>query len=415
MSKSPFQGLMKAGGNLPAGGGFRLALGLGALGVGASTLAYSSIFTVEGGHKAIIFSRWSGILPQVYGEGWHLLIPGLHIPHVFNVRTRPTSIPSLTGSKDLQMVNITLRVLTKPKWEKLPQIYKKLGHDYDQRVLPSIVNEVLKGVVARFNAAQLITQRELVSGMIQDRLRERAADFYIDLDDVSITHLGFGREYTAAVEAKQVAQQEAERAKFIVEKAQQDKRGIIIRAEGDAQSAKMISEAIQSNPYYLELKTIEAARDIARSLANSQNKVRSDVCGLRLLYRSVHDLCFPGCSNEATSVYDTCGRGFNWRAGAGSGCFRPPRSTLSNKSALHAHNEFIGTALDSGAHWPPVCNVVADVWKCAHRCGSSLRLRGVSSASCTHVRHRTRALLHGGVLVRYIIAAPGRSFTDHRC
>jgi prohibitin 2 len=273
MSKSPFQGLMKAGGNLPAGGGFRLALGLGALGVGASTLAYSSIFTVEGGHKAIIFSRWSGILPQVYGEGWHLLIPGLHIPHVFNVRTRPTSIPSLTGSKDLQMVNITLRVLTKPKWEKLPQIYKKLGHDYDQRVLPSIVNEVLKGVVARFNAAQLITQRELVSGMIQDRLRERAADFYIDLDDVSITHLGFGREYTAAVEAKQVAQQEAERAKFIVEKAQQDKRGIIIRAEGDAQSAKMISEAIQSNPYYLELKTIEAARDIARSLANSQNKV----------------------------------------------------------------------------------------------------------------------------------------------
>ncbi len=50
---------------------------------------------------------------------------------------------------DLQMVNITLRVLTKPKWDKLPQIYKKLGQDYDQRVLPSIVNEVLKGVVVR--------------------------------------------------------------------------------------------------------------------------------------------------------------------------------------------------------------------------------------------------------------------------
>jgi hypothetical protein len=47
------------------------------------------------------------------------------------------------------MVNITLRVLTKPKWEKLPEIYKKLGTDYDQRVLPSIVNEVLKGVVVR--------------------------------------------------------------------------------------------------------------------------------------------------------------------------------------------------------------------------------------------------------------------------
>jgi prohibitin 2 len=121
--------------------------------------------------------------------------------------------------------------------------------------------------------------------MIQDRLRERAADFFIDFDDVSITHLSFGREYTAAIEAKQVAQQEAERAKFIVEKALQDKRSIVIRAEGDAESARMISEAVQSNPYYLELKTIEAARDIAGSLANSQNKVylSSDMLMFNLL------------------------------------------------------------------------------------------------------------------------------------
>jgi hypothetical protein len=70
-----------------------------------------------------------------------------------------------------------------------------------------------------------------------------------------------------------------------VEKAQQDKRSIIIRAEGDAESARMISEAIQSNPYYLELKTIEAARDIAQSLANSQNKVylSSDMLMFNLL------------------------------------------------------------------------------------------------------------------------------------
>jgi prohibitin 1 len=89
---------------------------------------------------------------------------------------------------------------------------------------------------------------------------------------VSITHLSFGTEFTAAIEMKQVAQQEAERAKFIVEKAEQERQAAVIRAEGEADAAKLISKAIDdAGDALIQLRKIEAAKDIAQAMAGSRN------------------------------------------------------------------------------------------------------------------------------------------------
>jgi prohibitin 1 len=245
----------------------KVSVGLGVLGWGMQ----EALYNVDGGERAVIFDRFRGVLDDIKGEGTHIRIPLIQYPTVYNIRTRPRILSSLTGTKDLQMVNISLRVLSHPQPEKLPEIYKTLGVDFDERVLPSIGNEVLKAVVAQYNADQLLTQREKVSRQILDELTERATEFNLVLDDVSITHLTFGQEFTLAIESKQVQQQRAERAKFVVMKAEQEKKAAIIRAEGESEAATLISDSLQmGGTGLIEVRRIDTAKEIAQTLAHSR-------------------------------------------------------------------------------------------------------------------------------------------------
>jgi prohibitin 1 len=233
------------------------------------------IYNVDGGERAVMFDQLrGGVLPTVSGEGTHFMIPLVQRPVIFDIRTKPREIPSVTGTKDLQMVNIKLRVLWRPMEDELPKLYRELGTDFDERVLPSIGNEVLKSIVAQYNAEELLSKRAEISARVRDEMHKRARVFHLEFDDVSITHLTFGREFMNAIEAKQVASQEAERQQWVVKRAEQERIAVVTRAEGEAEAATIITKAMEkTGNAIVEVRRIDAAKEIAGKLANSRNVV----------------------------------------------------------------------------------------------------------------------------------------------
>lgn len=230
-------------------------------GLGLGIYVFNScIYDVDGGQRAVIFDRIRGVLPKTIGEGTHVRIPFIQYPFIYDIRTTPSEISTETGTKDLQTVGISLRVLTHPDVNHLAKIHREVGADYRQRVLPSLGNEIMKAVVAQYNAEQLLTEREKVSQRISELLAERAEKYHILLDDVSITHLAFGTEFSNAIEQKQVALQRAEKAKFVVARAEQEKIAAVITAEGEAEAATLISDALkQAGSGVIEVRRIDVS------------------------------------------------------------------------------------------------------------------------------------------------------------
>ena len=116
-------------------------LGIGMAAVG--TAVSQCLFNVDGGERAIIFDKFRGVLPYISGEGTHFMIPLIQKPYMYSIRSTPRSVRVETGSKDLQSIDITLRVLFHPQETQLVNIFRNLGVEYADKVLPSITTGTL--------------------------------------------------------------------------------------------------------------------------------------------------------------------------------------------------------------------------------------------------------------------------------
>lgn len=213
---------------------------------------------VAAGERGVVLN-WGAVSNTILGEGLHLIIPVMQKVVKLDVKTTKHEIQSLAYSKDIQTVDAVVALNYHIDPLTVNKLWQEIGQDYQARIIDPSIQESVKAATALFTAQELIEQRPRVKEEIKKQLFERLNGRHIVVDDISIVNFDFSDVYEQAVEAKQVAQQQALKADNDLQRIKKEAEQRVAQAKAEAEAIRIQAEAItqQGGRDYVQLKAIE--------------------------------------------------------------------------------------------------------------------------------------------------------------
>lgn len=227
------------------------------LGVLAAVLT-QSVVIIPPGHRGVVFNRLSGVREMPQGEGFNFLVPFVEESIPMDVRVQKDSYDATAASKDLQTVHTKVAVNYHPNAATVSALYKNVGFQYSDRLLHPAVQEAVKATTARFTAEELITKREDVKTLIKELVEKQVQPHDIKVDELYITDFDFSRQFAESIEAKQIAEQTALKAKRDLDRIKIEAEQKVATARAEAESLRMQREAI--TPQLIQLRQVETQK-----------------------------------------------------------------------------------------------------------------------------------------------------------
>lgn len=208
-------------------------------------LAINPIVIIGAGERGVVFNNGSGVEDRILSEGTHFRTPFVESVHTMSVRTQKSEFAESTASKDLQSITMKVAVNWQLNPSKVNKIYQQVG-DMDTivaTILNNRVQQAVKANVSHYTAEQVQTNRDRLAGEISASLAKGLKGYDIILSNVSIVDLNYTVEFNQAIERKQLAQQEAEQAAYLKQKAENEANAKVAQANGDAKARIVNAEA----------------------------------------------------------------------------------------------------------------------------------------------------------------------------
>lgn len=218
-------------------------------------IAFNSVVVVQAGTRGVVL-QLGAVKPLVMSEGFHLKIPFIQEVIPIDVRVGKAQSDQTAASKDLQVVTTTVAVNFHLVPDEVNKLYQSVGLAYEDRIVAPAIGEAVKAVTAQYTAEELISKRSEVSAKVKETLASKLATYYMSLDEINITEFKFSTEYNNAIEQKQIAEQNALKAKLDLQRIEVEAQQKIEQAKAEAESLRLQKQEVTQE--LVDLRRIEA-------------------------------------------------------------------------------------------------------------------------------------------------------------
>lgn len=222
-------------------------------GLSLSACGFEVVDTGNRGVKVVLGEAEEKPLP----EGLYLYNPFTSDIVEINVRTQADAGEEHTYTRDIQQANIKYTVNYNLEPEAAAKVYKEVGREWEKVLVPQIVTGTLKEVIGKWDAVDLIANRDKANRQIEDQVRQALAEKNIILTKFEITNIAYHEEFEKAVESKVTAIQRASEAKNKTVQIEEEAKQSVMKAKAEAESMKIRAEALSQNKGLVEYEAVQ--------------------------------------------------------------------------------------------------------------------------------------------------------------
>lgn len=201
--------------------------------------------------------RVGKVQPTIYGEGLTLIVPFIDKFKTMDVKTQKNTLTTQVYTKDIQQANIKYVINYNVQPDSVNKLFQSVGMDYESKILTPVVEGTIKDIIGKWNAQDLIANREKATGDILFKLQSQLKDNYINVTDFQMVDINYSKVFEQAIESKVTAEQEALKAKNKTVQVQEEAKQKVIAAEAEARSMAIRAQALAQNKSLVQYEAVQ--------------------------------------------------------------------------------------------------------------------------------------------------------------